>query len=49
MITETELINSEIEGDVRQVLDYFRVSPAFNCRPTTTVDGGLAVEKNPDQ
>jgi hypothetical protein len=44
-IAETDLTSTEIEGDVRQVVDYFRVVPAFDCDPVTTDDQELAVQK----
>jgi len=44
-ITESDLTSTDIEGDVRQVLDYFRVTPAFDCDPVTTDDQELAVQK----
>jgi len=44
-IAEADLTPTEIEGDVRQVLDYYRVAPAFDCDPVTTDDQQLAVQK----
>jgi len=44
-ITETQLRRTAILGDVRQVLDYFRVDEAFNCDPVSTEAGELAVRK----
>lgn len=46
-ITETQLRRTEILGDVRQVLDYFRVDEAFECDPITAETGELAVKKRP--
>ena len=44
-ITESTLtVESAVRGDVRMVLDAFRQSTAFECRPTT-VDGELAITK----
>jgi len=44
-ITESTLeAESPVRGDVRVILDAFRQSTAFECRPTT-VDGELAVTK----
>ncbi len=42
------LEESGVEGDVRQVLDYYRVSSEFSCTPTT-VDGELAVVRRASQ
>ena len=44
-IAEADLTSTEIEGDIRQVLDYYRVAPAFDCDPVTTDDQQLAVRK----
>lgn len=44
-ITETRLRQTAILGDVRQVLDYFRVDEAFDCDPVSTETGELAVKK----
>ncbi|MBV0901849.1 hypothetical protein [Haloarcula salina] len=44
-ITEANLRNTTIAGDVRQVLDYYRVSSTFECVPVTTDDQQLAVRK----
>jgi len=44
-IAESDLTSTAIEGDVRQVLDYYRVAPAFDCDPVTTDDQQLAVQK----
>ncbi|WP_336337276.1 hypothetical protein [Haloarcula brevis] len=44
-IAEADLTSADIEGDVRQVLDYYRVAPAFDCDPVTTDDRQLAVRK----
>ena len=45
LITESTLnAEPQVAGDVREVLDAFRHSPAFKCEPTT-VDGELAVRK----
>ena len=41
-ITPDEL---PVDGDTRQVLDYFRVSPAYPCVPTTADTGQLAIQK----
>ena len=47
-ITESTLeAESAVRGDVRVILDAFRQSTAFECRPTT-VDGELAVTKLDD-
>ena len=45
IIGEADLTSTAIEGDVRQVLDYYRVAPAFDCDPVTTDDQQLAVQK----
>ena len=45
IIGEADLMSTAIEGDVRQVLDYYRVAPAFDCDPVTTDDQQLAVQK----
>lgn len=45
LISAKQLETTDIEGDGRQVLDYWRSSPDFNCIPTTTSDGELAVRK----
>ncbi|WP_253736265.1 hypothetical protein [Halohasta salina] len=43
-LTESTLAaEPSVSGDTRVVLDAFRQSPAFDCRPTT-VDGELAIE-----
>ncbi|EMA16263.1 hypothetical protein [Haloarcula marismortui] len=47
-IAEADLTSTKIEGDVRQVLDYYRVAPAFDCDPVTTADQQLAVQKRPE-
>jgi len=47
-IAEADLTSTAIEGDVRQVLDYYRVAPAFDCDPVTTDDQQLAVQKRPE-
>jgi len=45
VISESELAaEPSVSGDPREVLDAFRQSTAFDCRPTT-VDGELAIEK----
>ena len=44
-IAEADLTSTQVEGDVRQVLDYYRVAPAFDCDPVTTDDQQLAVRK----
>lgn len=44
-ITETDLRRTAILGDVRQVLDYFRADETFDCKPTSTEAGELAVRK----
>jgi len=44
-IAEADLQETAIAGDVRQVLDYYRVSSAFDCVPVTTDDQQLAVRK----
>ncbi|GCF14629.1 hypothetical protein Harman_25640 [Haloarcula mannanilytica] len=44
-IAESDLMSTAIEGDIRQVLDYFRVAPAFDCDPVTTDDQQLGVQK----
>lgn len=41
-IVESDLRGTEIEGDVRQVLDYFRSSVDFDCEPFSD-DGELGV------
>jgi hypothetical protein len=46
IITEEDLTRVGIEGDVRQLLDFFRVSPDFDCEPITAEEG-LAVRKHP--
>jgi hypothetical protein len=46
VISQSDLMQTEIEGDVRQVLDYYRVSPEFNCSPITTKSDELGVKKN---
>ena len=47
-VTESTLeAESAVRGDVRVILDAFRQSTAFECRPTT-VDGELAVTKIDD-
>jgi len=47
LITESTLdAKQQVAGDVREVLDAFRQSPAFQCEPTT-VDGELAIKKLP--
>lgn len=43
-ITEADLKTTAIEGDVRQVLDWYRVAPDYDCEPVT-VDDQLAVRK----
>jgi len=45
VITESDLEATSIQGDVRQVLDYFRVASEFSCVPTSTDDKQLAVKK----
>lgn len=45
LISAKQLDSTAIEGDVRQILDYWRVSPDYSCDPTTTQDGGLAIRK----
>jgi len=48
LITESTLrAEPAVAGDVREILDAFRQSPAFSCEPTT-VDGELAVKKQSD-
>jgi hypothetical protein len=44
-ITQRDLRNTPIEGDVRQVLDYYRVAEEYQCLPITTSDSQLAVKK----
>ncbi|WP_423999336.1 hypothetical protein ACOZ4I_10695 [Haloarcula salina] len=44
-VAEADLRETAISGDVRQVLDYYRVSSAFDCVPVTTDDQQLAVRK----
>ncbi len=45
LITESTLAaEPRVAGDVREILDAFRQSTAFDCEPTT-VDGELAVRK----
>lgn len=44
-IAEVDLRETAIAGDVRQVLDYYRVSSTFECVPVTTDDQQLAVRK----
>jgi len=47
LITESTLeAEQQVAGDVREILDAFRQSPAFECEPTTA-DGELAVRKRP--
>lgn len=45
VIAESDLRATSVQGDVRQVLDYFRVSDAYNCIPISTDDQELAVKK----
>ncbi|QLG63073.1 hypothetical protein [Halorarum salinum] len=45
VITEADLKETDLEGDVRQVLDFFRQNPDFPCQPVS-VDGMLAVRKS---
>jgi hypothetical protein len=47
-ITESDLQGTEIEGDVRQVLDYFRSSVDFDCEPFSS-DGQLGVRVRHEQ
>lgn len=44
-IAEADLEATPVAGDLRQVLDYYRVSTAFECDPVTTDDQQLAVRK----
>ena len=45
-ITETMLHeHAAVTGNVRQVLDYYRVCEQFACQPYSTTDGELAVRK----
>ena len=47
-VTESDLREYDgLDGDVRQLLDYYRSAEEFDCVPAT-VDGELAVEKQPD-
>jgi len=49
LITESTLnADQQVAGDVREVLDAFRQSPAFQCEPTTA-DGELAIKKRPTE
>jgi len=46
IITETKLRQNEsVSGDVRQILDYYRVAPEYACRPISTEKKELAVQK----
>ncbi|MBX0297811.1 hypothetical protein [Haloarcula nitratireducens] len=45
VITESDLRETTIDGDVRQVLDYYRVASGYHCQPTTTETGELAITK----
>jgi len=49
LITESTLdAKQQVAGDVREILDAFRQSPAFRCEPTT-VNGELAIKKLPTE
>jgi len=45
IITETDLRQTAILGDVRQVLDYFRSDREFECDPISSDTRELAVQK----
>ncbi|MBX0324036.1 hypothetical protein EGH21_13445 [Halomicroarcula sp. F13] len=45
IITESDIRSTAITGDVRQVLDYYRVASGYHCRPTTTENNQLAIKK----
>lgn len=49
LITEQTLAETALEGDIRQVLDYFRAAEEYPCQPVSTDDGQLAVRKSSQQ
>ncbi|QIO20911.1 hypothetical protein [Haloarcula sp. JP-L23] len=45
VIAESDINSTTITGDVRQVLDYYRVASGYHCQPTTVDNGQLAIKK----
>lgn len=45
VIAESDLKSTAITGDVRQVLDYYRVASGYHCQPTTVNNDQLAIKK----